>query len=232
MIITFLRKYKNMILISILFFYLGCGITISFIQMDCVDVVRTENSHSVLNNIEYAILIMSGPDNDLKRDTVRTTWCKFINNILIENGERLYKWNHTWSRPIYYQNDFAKCFFVIGTKMLSETKLSKLKAENNKSKDILFLENLEDNYNSLARKLIMSLQWFNDNLKKLKYVVKCDDDSFVRIDLIIRDLDAFAPEMNAPAIQEFVSSKVCDFSLQLNMYLIYKYIKDIKKVHI
>ncbi|KPI93379.1 Beta-1,3-galactosyltransferase 6 [Papilio xuthus] len=41
----------------------------------------------------------------------------------------------------------------------------------------------------------------------MKYVIKCDDDSFVRIDLIVKDLDAFAPSMNAPELNKFVTFK-------------------------
>lgn len=206
---AFIRRHKTMILASILFFYLGCGITISLMQIDCVVGSQSfDTNNDEWSSIEYAVLIMSGPDNEAKRDAVRTTWCNFLSNIILENGEMIYKWNHTWTKP-KVERQFAKCFFVIGTQHLSEIKLLQLKAENSRSSDIILLENFEDSYKNLAQKLIHSLKWFNKHLSRLKYLIKCDDDSFVRVDLIIRDLDAFAPEMRAPTIQEFVSYKVC-----------------------
>lgn len=204
---SIIRRYRSMILASILFFYLGCGITISFLKIDCVEAEETQSAQNNLwKDVEYAVLIMSGPNNELKRDAIRTTWCKFVDNIFIENGEKLYKWNHTWTK-LLAPKVFIKYFFVIGTENLDNDKMLKLSSENNKNNDLLLLTDFEDSYKNLARKLISSLKWFDDNMQSLKYLIKCDDDSFVRIDLIVRDLDAFAPEMNAPPINEFVSQK-------------------------
>lgn len=212
MFINIWKKFKTMIITSIFFFYLGCGITLSVVRMDCVDSGQTSKSHTgiseiTFNHVEYAVLILSGPDNILRRDAIRTTWCNLANNLFIENGEILYGWNYSWNRP-HMSNSFVKCFFVIGTQNLNIETLLLLEKENKNSLDLLLLEDLQDKYENLATKMMSTLIWFNDNLKKLKYVIKCDDDSFVRIDLIIRDLDAYAPEMNAPQIEKYVSYKV------------------------
>ncbi|XP_047523357.1 beta-1,3-galactosyltransferase 6 [Pieris napi] len=204
----YLRKYKIMILLSILFFYLGCGITLSFIRMDCVAASQqlAKEAPSKFDKIEYAVLVLSGPGYEAKRDAIRATWANFVGNIFIENEVKLYKWNHTW---VGYtpQRDFIKVFFVVGTQGLSGVKLERLKAEHMRSDDLLLLDNLEDNYKNLAVKLKHSLQWAHAHLKFLKYLIKCDDDSFLRVDLIVKDLEAFAPNMNDPEIHKHITKK-------------------------
>lgn len=200
-----------MILASIFFFYLGCCITLNFTTMECASAQSVRSNDKEISNtfdtVEYAVLILSSPGNELKRDAIRATWANFINNILVENGERFYKWNYTRSGKSI-KKDLIRCFFVLGTKGLDDHSLKKITSEFSHSNDILILEDFEDNYINLTSKLILSLKWLSNNLKKLKYVVKCDDDSFVRIDLIVRDLEAFAPDMNDPSISQFVSYKV------------------------
>ncbi|XP_046969952.1 beta-1,3-galactosyltransferase 6 [Vanessa cardui] len=213
MFAVLLKRYKGMILASILFFYLGCGITLSFIRIECASPTSNaitrkskENFDNNLDKIEYAVLIISNPLNEAKRDAIRATWANFIDNIFIENGEHLYKWNHTWTGNTI-KHDLIKCFFVVGTEGLDAEKMKKIQAEHTRSNDLLLLNNFEDSYKNLAKKLINSLEWMSNNLKELKYVIKCDDDSFVRVDLIVRDLEAFAPEMSGPMISQYVTYK-------------------------
>lgn len=193
-------------LCSIFFFYIGCGVTLSFLGLECADAVVTYEENADNVEVEYAVLILSSPDNISKRDTIRATWAKLAGNIFIQNGEKLYKWNHTWVGDDV-RNDFIKFYFAIGTGGLNIDKLSKLKNENHLNNDLLLLD-FEDSYKKLASKVILSMTWFHANLKGLKYVVKCDDDSFVRIDLIVRDLEYHAPDMNAPDLSEYVTFKV------------------------
>lgn len=210
MLVSFIRRYKSMILASVFFFYLGSGLTLSFLRVDCADAFSAKElsaSKSSLNRIEYAVLVLSGPDNEVKRDAIRATWMKFANNIFEENGEKLYKWNHTWTEQ-QERPEFIKFYFVIGTHGLSKTKLMRLDMENNRSNDLLLLDSFEDYYNNLALKMLHSLIWLSSNLKNLKYLIKCDDDSFVRVDLIIKDLEAYAPEMNADELSAYVTYKV------------------------
>lgn len=197
-----------MILASIFFFYLGCCVTLGLIKVECAQQSKENDKKlSSISRTEYAVLILSSPTNEAKRDAIRTTWANFIDNIFIENGERLYKWNHTRSGRTVKQ-EFIKIFFVLGTKNLDSQILERITLENTQSNDLLLLENFEDNYVNLSKKLILSLKWLNDNIKNLKYIIKCDDDSFVRVDIIIRDLEVYGLEMSGPSINQFVSYKV------------------------
>ncbi|XP_053601434.1 beta-1,3-galactosyltransferase 6 isoform X2 [Plodia interpunctella] len=208
MLAVFCRRHRTMIIAGFFFFYLGCGITLSSLRMDCKDEATLMNKmkYNYKNNVEYVVLILSSPGNVLKRDAIRTTWAKFASNIFVENGEKLFKWNHTWigeEVPI----DFIKFYYVIGTQGLDETKESDLRKENARSKDLLLFPDFVDSYKNLASKMLLAMKWLSSNLKHLKYVIKCDDDSFVRVDLIIRDLEAYAPRMSGPEIDQYISYK-------------------------
>ncbi|XP_069354426.1 beta-1,3-galactosyltransferase 6-like [Maniola hyperantus] len=204
----FLRRYQGMILFGILCFYLGCGISLTFVRVDCAtnSVALVKNSHSTFNKTEYAVLVLSSPKNEMLRDAVRTTWASLINNVHVENGEILYRWNYTLAGKKFKQG-VVKIYFAIGTQNLDKQTLEKLYAEDSRTNDLLLLDNFEDGYNKLATKLMLSLKWFHKNLKELKYVIKCDDDSFVRVDLVVADLEAYAPEMDGQAINHFISRK-------------------------
>ncbi|CAG9782969.1 unnamed protein product [Diatraea saccharalis] len=202
-----IKRHKSMILVSIFFFYIGCGLTLSFLRLDCVDVVpiSTEGELAKPGDIEYAVLVLTGPENEERRNVIRSTWAKFAENIFIENGETLYKWNHTWIGETKKQ-PLIKVFFAVGIDGLQADKLHKLKLEMHRNDDLILLD-LYDSYRMLSTKVLYSMKWFNDHLKGLKYLVKCDDDSFVRIDLIVKDLETFAPEMNGQPLKEYVSFK-------------------------
>ncbi|CAG9575867.1 unnamed protein product [Danaus chrysippus] len=210
MITLLLKRYRGMILSSLLFFYLGCGIALSFIKMECASDIsnlefRSKNS-SIYEKTEYAVLVISSPDNEMKRDAIRATWANFINNIFIENGETLFKWNNSRLGK-NKKTDLIKIFFVIGTQNLEKDKLIKIDNELSRSNDLLLLNKFEDSYENLTLKLLYSLDFLSNNLKQLKYVIKCDDDSFVRVDLIVKDLEAFGPKMDDASISSYVTYK-------------------------
>lgn len=207
-----LRKYGTMVLLSVFSFYLGCFLTLSFTRIDCLsatsnNIAYKRNENAIFTTADYIVLIISSPSNEAKRDSIRATWANFVNNLSIENGEIVYKWNSTWVQKKSQQN-IVKTYFVMGTLGLDKEKLEKLSDEQKRSKDMLFLDSVEESYKNLSLKMLHALYWLSKNLKEMKYVIKCDDDSFVRIDLIVKDLDAYAPSMSAPELRSFVTLKV------------------------
>lgn len=221
MLIVYFKKHKTMALASIFFFYLGCGITLSFLRVECVDAEAPMKDYKVpsaLDSVEYAVLILSSPDNEEKRDAIRATWANFGSNLIIENGERIYKWNHTWTGKRSSQQS-VKHFFAIGMEGLNALKIANLNTENSRNNDLIMLNSFQDTYKNLATKVLYSIKWLKENLRNLKYLIKCDDDSFVRIDLIVKNIEAFAPSMDAPEISQYVSYKV---SVRIRIKLLFR----------
>ncbi|VDK67127.1 unnamed protein product [Litomosoides sigmodontis] len=116
-----------------------------------------------------AIIIMSSPDNEMVRAVIRSTWLK-----LSSKGKGTFRYA-----------------FPIGTKNLSLSFKERLKEENNLFNDLIFLEDLVDNYQSLTKKSLLSMQAMH-NLYKFEFLLKVDCDSFVRLGSFLKALKDIA----------------------------------------
>lgn len=99
-----------------------------------------------------------------RRKTVRETWLQFEDpNVVVEHR------------------------FVLGAPRLSMglLTLASIRSENEEHGDLVFVP-AEDTYNNLSRKVWLSLQLAA--LIDADYVVKTDDDCYVRLDTIMREL--------------------------------------------
>ncbi|KAL3281462.1 hypothetical protein HHI36_004671 [Cryptolaemus montrouzieri] len=84
----------------------------------------------------------------------------------------------------------VKHFFAVGISGLDEKKLSNLSREQTDFQDILTLP-IIDSYGNLTLKVLKSFEWLNEQFDYgllFKYVLKCDDDSFVRLDNLIHEI--------------------------------------------
>ena len=108
------------------------------------------------------ILIMSGPKLLAGRQILRDTW------LSLRNSDVLLR-------------------FVIGTAELPEDQLKQLERERDSHGDILLIPTLKDGFYALTQKLIDMLTWVDHNVD-YSFVLKVDDDSFVRLDALINEL--------------------------------------------
>ncbi|EDO30842.1 predicted protein [Nematostella vectensis] len=109
------------------------------------------------------VLVLTAPKSLQRRKVIRETW--------IEQSK-------------------IKTFvtrFVIGGKTLSSEERKSLDSENKRYGDLLILENLEDGYKRLSLKVLETIKWIDSNVD-CSYVLKVDDDSFVRLDLLVNEL--------------------------------------------
>ena len=103
------------------------------------------------------ILILSAVGNRNRRDACRETWLTLTTS--------------------------TKHWFVVGTDGVNGGQKSLLDLENQQYNDMLILPSHNDSYSSLTQKLVSSMQFIN-TASKAKFVLKVDDDSFVRLDLL------------------------------------------------
>ncbi|KRT79443.1 hypothetical protein AMK59_7275 [Oryctes borbonicus] len=85
----------------------------------------------------------------------------------------------------------VKHYFVIGTLGLSNSVLANLKTEQKEHNDLLYLP-IYDSYQNLTEKIAKTFSWLTDQLDvglNFKYVLKCDDDSFVRLENLVHELN-------------------------------------------
>ena len=116
------------------------------------------------------LLIMSSPKGDIRRKAMRETWLKYTDKKINKVERR----------------------FVVGTKGLSLITIKELKEEQSKYSDLLFLEQFKDSYYKLTEKLLRTLIWI-DKYVDAKFIMKLDDDTFVRLDKLLPSITPREP---------------------------------------
>ena len=118
--------------------------------------------------LRLVVLILSTPGGSLRRNAIRGTWMHDSPASLLELTLR----------------------FVVGTKELTQDQFSPLSAEADMFQDIFFLSQHKEAYSNLTAKVLSSLVWADGNLE-FDFLVKADDDSYVRLPALesaLRDL--------------------------------------------
>lgn len=105
------------------------------------------------------LLVLSAPGASLRRTAIRGTWVHDYRNRIVKVTTK----------------------FLVGTFELEQEKVFALRKEQEMFKDILLLEGLKDSYWNLSAKVLLGLEWANQNLD-FDYLVKVDDDSYVRVE--------------------------------------------------
>lgn len=146
-------------------------------QIDNSDREYNIMKNSKLKNPELIILILSAPTNFERRKVIRETWLK-----LKPSDENVFKVKH---------------YFVIGVVSLPLDSNKLISKEQIQYNDILMLP-IEDSYKNLTEKMKLSFQWLDtqyDYGLGFKYVLKCDDDSFVNLNQFVLCLMNIEKEM-------------------------------------
>nr|CAG4637216.1 EOG090X0A8N [Ceriodaphnia reticulata]SVE73090.1 EOG090X0A8N [Ceriodaphnia reticulata] len=117
---------------------------------------------STQNSSFLIVLIMSDPTKAATRRVIRETWLSVHNN----------KVRH---------------FFVVGSKGLTEEVRQGVINENSVHHDLLILDSISESYTSLTGKVLTGIQWLHSNYE-FNFLLKCDDDSFVRISPLLEEL--------------------------------------------
>ncbi|KAM4704512.1 beta-1,3-galactosyltransferase 6 isoform 2-T2 [Rhinophrynus dorsalis] len=119
-----------------------------------------------------AVLIASGPKYTERRSIIRSTWL----SSAASRGEK----GEVWGR------------FVIGTAGLGEEETASLEMEQRRHGDLLLLPELRDSYENLTAKLLLMYVWLDRHVD-YKFVLKADDDTFARLDVLMEELKAKEP---------------------------------------
>ena len=161
------------LLVIALIFYIGIYYASNVIEMPsrkctCVSVNRTSRSQNVNNNNKHTntfllIMVLTGPRNIERRNAMRKTWLN------------LTKFPSVTRR------------FVVGMSDLDKNTRESLEQEQKLHGDMMFLSDFKDAYNQLTKKLLSALLWINENIN-CSFVMKVDDDTFARLDVIEPEL--------------------------------------------
>jgi galactosylxylosylprotein 3-beta-galactosyltransferase len=124
----------------------------------------TKNKKAInKSKFQLIILVLSGPNNIERRDTIRKTWLSL-------------------------QRNNVKNFFPIGMIKLRPEQKQVIQSENQQYKDLLLLPRLFDSYGSITTKILHSFIHIYENYD-FDFLLKGDDDSFILVDQILNDLN-------------------------------------------
>lgn len=150
------------------------------IRTECSQLNFTFVSHLVEPHLEekssnpfLLVLIMSGVHYSfrLRRNSIRSSWGSKFNHGALRTWERV---------------------FVLGT--TQDTQLqSAIRNESAKFNDILLLD-IEDNYDNLVIKTFSGFLWGTVHINP-RYILKADDDVYVRIPYLISWLDYYGTDI-------------------------------------
>lgn len=118
-----------------------------------------------------AVLVASAPRAAERRSVVRGTWLAAARR----GGP-----GDVWAR------------FAVGTAGLGAEERRSLEQEQARHADLLLLPTLRDAYENLTAKVLAMLCWLDEHVG-FEFVLKADDDSFVRLDALLADLRARDP---------------------------------------
>nr|SVE74333.1 EOG090X0A8N [Daphnia barbata] len=169
------RQNKNHLIRNI--FCFGCLFVLPLLVLAVVLYSKSRNVESlpVLSELsgqksydsphrfsKLIVLIMSDPTKAATRNAIRETWLSV---------------NHK----------DVKHLFIMGSKGLAQSIQQNLLEENLSYHDLVILDSVNESYTSLTAKILAGFQWLYSN-HKFNFVLKCDDDSFVRISPLIEEL--------------------------------------------
>lgn len=162
-------------------FILGSMFTLNITPIDRTCMIQNTDKeynimkNSKLKNPDLIIIILSAPMNKEKREVIRDTWIKLYRPNKDRTDHEQFKLKH---------------YFVVGKLGLNKHQLSQLDLEQLQHKDILLVP-IYDHYKNLTTKVKRTFEWLdgqNDYGLDFKYVLKCDDDTFVNLKLFISEL--------------------------------------------
>jgi len=113
-----------------------------------------------------AVMIISAPNNFNLRDTLRSTWLKLNPS----------------------KGSLVKHFFIVGVENLNADTLRKLRQENTVEGDLILMEDLTDSYANLTLKVTRGFAHLSTS-NPYRFIMKTDDDSFVRLDSLVREVE-------------------------------------------
>eukprot|EP00042_Codosiga_hollandica_P044965 m.450196 g.450196 ORF g.450196 m.450196 type:complete len:319 (+) comp56908_c0_seq11:125-1081(+) len=134
------------------------------------EVLNVLSESDALPRATLLVMIMSSVGGQPRRQAIRKTWA-----------------HHSFGL------EQVRVFFVIGTHGIPSSAFHDLEEEHMHHGDLALIADLEDAYSKLTNKLIAGLTWSETHFA-FDYLFKGDDDTFIRLDVLVPEILAMAPD--------------------------------------
>ena len=133
-----------------------------------MDLNLTGNISNPSTSTQYkayiVVCVISAPKNAKERDVIRKTWAHIKRND-------------------------TKVLFVVGTGQVENVTRKAIMKEYSANRDLILLQNVKESFETLTLKVIETMKWIHYNFI-YNYFMKVDDDTFLRLDLVLKALSA------------------------------------------
>lgn len=163
------------------------------------------------------VLIISAPENVVERQTIRETWLSLSPRGsfsaepslgFLEYNERGFLQQESVQEQRKFLEKYQKVqaeadtlenrvpdlkvvhYFSVGSHGLKDGEKRRLLEEKRLYEDMLIMDELQDSYPNLTRKLLMSIEMV-DTKVSFKYLLKTDDDTYVKLGQVVADLHRY-----------------------------------------
>lgn len=119
---------------------------------------------------ELFVLVISSHEHQQQRAMIRQTWMQW----------------QMWGNAA---GGNAIVRFVVGSSDLTSAQNEALTREFEQHSDLIFLDHVVDSYEHMSKKVLASFEWLLEDNIDCRYVMKTDDNSFVRLDLVLEQID-------------------------------------------
>ncbi|XP_053982895.1 beta-1,3-galactosyltransferase 6 [Hylaeus volcanicus] len=155
------RTYKKLDILTLLILLIVAILYVHYVRHTKCQLNKQEAKNE--SRFRLVILILSNPDNLERRAVIRKTW-------------------------LSQKYATVKHLFVIGTLDILPEQRETLQSEKHKFNDLLLLPRLPDSYGTLTQKILYAYKEVYEYYD-FDFLMKCDDDSFVLVHKILKELD-------------------------------------------
>lgn len=162
------RRFSSLFIFGMLAL-ISLMVLLTFCNVPCKSEKKEMNNREapsgwshVLIATNLLIVVLSAPSHYGVRNIIRESWAQTL-----PNG--------------------AAVRFVVGRRNLPEETEENVKQEEKVHGDLLLLDDIEESYSSLTKKLLSTLKWVNRHVK-YNFLMKVDEDTFVRVENILDEL--------------------------------------------
>ena len=136
----------------------------------------------------------SSMEKDIRDDSPTKKERQYLLAVMVlstpnENGKILRQLiRETWKKGFEAVKSTVIIKFVLGTAGIAKSQIFLLESEQANHNDLLLMGSLKDDYHNLTLKVLNILVWADSHLR-FSYLLKCDEDTYVRVEAIVSELN-------------------------------------------
>ena len=151
------------------------------------DILPLDGTKETKSKLQSSTMLVQSPMQVTRANgRLGPTFLLIMVPILFSKFESRDLIRNTWYKG-FMDSEEVMLRYIMGVNGLSDVQTNKLHQENKTHGDLVFLDNFTEGVGALTNKTIALMKWAIENVD-FTYLMKCDDDTFVYLHNVIREL--------------------------------------------